>query len=172
MKQATTKLNNNSELSHPSDESDNNDSFGSIDLKDLVKPSTAKKTSSPSTIGGASRTSLLFESSIDLDHVLNHMEVLHHLEKLSNVKSREQLKRYRDRRLQAREHLLFVMEGKMTVEDFRKVYHLSEQDATNLTNHVKLCLEMNEEIRWDLVFHILLSLEHMVPQHQLSTHRE
>jgi hypothetical protein len=62
------------------------------------------------------------------------------------------------------------MEGKMTVPDFRKVYHLSEQDAANLTNHVKLCLEMNEEIRWDLVFHILLSLEHMVPQ--LPTHRE
>ena len=105
-----------------------------------------------------SNNSMLQESnSIDVDNVISHMETLHDLEKLSNAKVQEQMKRHMDRRIEARGHLLQLMEHKMSVRGFRDFYGISFQDTKKLIEHVKLCLKMNEEIRWDLVFHILLS---------------
>lgn len=101
-------------------------------------------------------------SNSSLDHILNHMKVLEDLEKLSTVKTMEHLKRQRQLRLQAREHLLQLIENKMSVEEFQTYYHLTERDMKSLTSHVKICLQMKEEIRWDLVFHILLSLENHI----------
>ena len=105
-----------------------------------------------------SNNSMLQESnSIDVDNVISHMETLHDLEKLSNAKVQEQMKRHMDRRIEARGHLLQLMEHKMSVRDFRDFYGISFQDTKKLIEHVKLCLKMDEAIRWDLVFHILLS---------------
>jgi RNA processing factor Prp31 len=111
-----------------------------------------------------SSSSMLQESnSIDVDNVISHMETLHDLEKLSNQKVQEQMKRYMDRRMEARGHLLQLMEHKMSVKDFREFYGITFQETKKLVDHVKLCLKMNEEIRWDLVFHILLSDGGMSP---------
>jgi hypothetical protein len=105
------------------------------------------------------------ECSIGLVHVIRHMDVLHDLEGLAEMKALEQKERTRIRRLQAKEHVMQLIDNKMTMEDFQKRYHLAKEDMKKLTRHVRLCLKTKEEIQWDLVFQILLSsLDAMVSQ--------
>jgi hypothetical protein len=58
--------------------------------------------------------------------------------------------------LQARLDLLALVEKTMTREEFRDRYRLGGvEDASIVAGHFRLCLEMGEQIRWDLIFRVL-----------------
>jgi hypothetical protein len=155
------------------DENDNDDednepsqSTKSISLDGIAAQQLhLQQSASKTPIGKAS----MHESSIDLSLMLSHMSALHRLEQLSHERAEAacsaaagrgglwalRQRQFQDRRVQARLHLLAVTERAISPEEFQDLYRLTATDAESVTSHFQLCLEMDEEIRWDLIFQVL-----------------
>ncbi|KAG7349016.1 hypothetical protein IV203_011613 [Nitzschia inconspicua] len=116
--------------------------------QDSALPPSIRIESSESTIQN-------HDSSLALDHVIDHMDVVQDLERLARIKAEAAQRQILARQLQAKERLMQVIHGKVSMEDFSKRYHLTREDAEKLVRHIKLSLKTKEEIRWDLAYQIL-----------------
>ncbi|KAG7374813.1 hypothetical protein IV203_013908 [Nitzschia inconspicua] len=116
--------------------------------QDSALPPSIRIESSESTIQN-------HDSSLALDHVIDHMDVVQDLERLARIKAEAAQQQILARQLQAKERLMQVINGKVSMEDFSKRYHLTKEDAEKLVRHIKLSLKTKEDIRWDLAYQIL-----------------
>jgi hypothetical protein len=108
-------------------------------------------------------------SSIDLSLLINHMASLDRLEQRSNERVQAMLNRKKGdqawtglrkqlgaHRVQIQLQLLAVIEGTIAKHEFQNLYQLTTADVESVTEYFHSCLQLQEDIRWDLIYHVVV----------------